>query len=477
MRLRKAEEAATIYIDDSAIRVLEVRGRKLRKWASIELEPGLVRDGVIQDQNAVAGKIRELWQSQGIDTKRVIAGISGINSLYRLITLPELPKDILPEAVEREAGRVLGVPLEQLYLSWQTLPSLRGEMLVYLAAFPRDSVDTLFSTLRRARLNPYLMDLTPLALARTATEPNVIMVNVHPAGFDLVILAGKIPQVVRSLSLARESLLEEKVPLITRELERAITFYNSTYKDKPLDLSVPLLVSGELAERTDVWGLLGGKNRSVRALTSPIKVPENFPTGQYLINIGLAMKELGKEATAYSLVNFNALPEVYRPKPRPISEILFRPILIAGIALIALGAFFNITTASHITDLRTELTDVKQMMASRGIQAKDITTLRGKISSFKDTTGALAYKLEELRSDREEINSDLREINKTPETIYLESISHKAGTLTVKGLAYDEEALFRYAENLRAGGRFSQVVITDMHQKEHQTDFTLTLTK
>lgn len=167
------------------------------------LEPGLVKGGVILNQDTVVGKVEELWQTQGIGTRKVIAGISGINCLYRLITLPELPKNILPAAVKREAARILAIPMEQVYLSWQTLPTLKGETLVYLIASPRNSVDALISTLRKAGLNPYLMDLKPLALARTSTESKAILIDVQPSNFDIVVLMEGIPQVVRSLPLTQ----------------------------------------------------------------------------------------------------------------------------------------------------------------------------------------------------------------------------------------------------------------------------------
>jgi len=240
--------ATTIYIDDSAISVLTTKGRQPQKWASIPLESDLVKDGVVLNEDAVASKIKELWQNQSIGARRVIAGISGINCLYRLLTLPELSKDLLPEAVKREAGRVLGVPLEQLHLSWQILPSLKGETLIYLIASPRNSVDALISTLRKAGLNPYLMDLKPLALARTITESRAIIIDLQPTSFDIIVMAERIPQVVRSLPLAQQALMEKKVPVITEELGRAITFYNSSHMDKPIDAAVPLLVCGELTE-------------------------------------------------------------------------------------------------------------------------------------------------------------------------------------------------------------------------------------
>jgi len=478
-----AKKVTTIYIDDSAIWVLVARGREPRKWLSIALEPGLVKGGVVRDEDAVAARLRELWQNKRIGKRRVVAGISGINCLYRLITLPELPKDMLPEAVRREASRILAVPLEQLYLSWQTLPSPRGETFIYLAASPRNSVDALISTLHKAGLKPYLMDLKPLALARTVTEPQVIIVDIQPASFDIVVMAGRIPQVVRSLPLTQEASPGEKMSIIREELDRTITFYDSSHTGKPIEATTPLLVSGEFAEKQDVWKLLLERpQRPVQALPSPLETPKGFPSSQYITNIGLALKEVlasEKGAIAYSLVNLNALPEVYRPKPRPLSELLFIPTIVVSIALVALGVLFNYTVSTHTTDLRAELANINQIVASRHVQAKDIIALNTQVSSLETTATAFITTLHNFADGRDEINGDLGEINKLPEGIKKQPlrVSDDTETLTVQGLANDEDAVFRYAKDLRASGRFALVVITNMQPKEQQIGFALTLIK
>ena len=483
-----AKEATTIYIDDSAIWVLATKGRKPQKWASMPLESDLVQYGVILNEDAVASKVRELWQNQDIGARRVIAGISGINCLYRLLTLPELSKDLLPEAVRREAGRVLGVPLEQLHLSWQAIPSMRGEILVYVVASPRNSVDTQISTLRKAGLNPYLMDLKPLALARTITEPKAIIIDLQPTSFDIVVMAEGVPQVVRSLalSLTRQALMEEKVPIIREELGRTITFYNSSHMDKPIDAAVPLLVCGELADRPDIGKLLlGRQERPVQMLPLPMETPEGFPSGQYVTNIGLALKEVltwEKGAIAYSLVNLNVLPEIYIPKPRPISEILFIPTIIAGIALVALGAFFNISALAYTTALRNELAAINQMTVSRQVRVEDIMPLTQKVSSLEEAADAFTTTLRDFTAGRDEVNADLSQINGClPGAVVPPiSISCSGDTLTVQGSADDEYAVFSYATALKASGRFAMVVITDMSLMRgdgQQMGFTLTLTR
>ena len=480
-----AKEATTIYIDDSAIWVLTTKGRQAHKWVNMPLEPGLVKDGVILEEDAVANKVNQLWRSQKIGTGRVIAGISGINCLYRLLTLPELSSDLLPEAVMREAGRVLGIPLEQLYLSWQTLPSLRGEILVYLVASPKNSVDALISTLRKAGLNPYLMDLKPLALARTITEPRAIIIDLQPANFDIVVVADGIPQVARSLPLTQQAPLEEKASVIKKELDRAITFYNSGHTDNPIEASVPLLVSGELTEQQDAWkALIGKQERPVQPLSLPMETPENFPPGQYVTNIGLALKEVlasEKGAIAYSLVNFNALPEVYIPKARPISEVLFIPTIVAGIILVAFAAFFNITALAYTAALRNELASINQRIVSQQVRAQDIIDLSKEVSSLEETADVFTNMLHGLTTGRDEVNGDLSKINESLKIggINLESVNDDTKTITIDGLADREDAIFGYARDLRASGRFAQVVITKMEETEEgkRLSFTLTLVK
>ena len=474
-----AKEAATIYIDDSAIWVLVAKGRQVQKWASSPLEPGLVENGVVLNEDAVANRVRELWTGEKIGSRRVIASISGINCLYRLLTLPELPKELLPEAVRREAGRALGVSLQEVYLSWQTLPSLKGETLLYLAASPRNAVDSLISALTKAGLDPYLMDLKPLAIARCSTEPRAIIVDVTPSSFDTIIMTEGIPQVVRSVPLTEEATFEEKIPFIREELDRAITFYNSGHMDRPIQSDVPLLVSGELAEQEDTWGLLVVRQeRTVLVLRPPMEIPQDFPPGQYTTNVGLALKEVlpsEKGAIPYSLVNFNALPEAYRPKPRKLSEILFIPTIVGGLALVALGAFLNITTSMDNDDLRAQLAAINQMAISRHVTAEEIMALNQQVASVEATVSSFDTTLRQFSVERDEINGDLGQVNSSlPGTVDLYRVEHKGDSLTVTGKGDNKDTVFSYAKSLRASGRFDLVVITEI---DRAGGFTLVLTK
>ena len=55
-----AEKVMTLYLEDSNIKLLVAKGRKVERWAITSLDAGLVKDGVIVNENKVADKIREM---------------------------------------------------------------------------------------------------------------------------------------------------------------------------------------------------------------------------------------------------------------------------------------------------------------------------------------------------------------------------------------------------------------------------------
>jgi len=49
-----AKNVVTLYIDDTSLGLLEAKGKRVKKWASLPLEPGLVWDGVVLNEAGMA---------------------------------------------------------------------------------------------------------------------------------------------------------------------------------------------------------------------------------------------------------------------------------------------------------------------------------------------------------------------------------------------------------------------------------------
>ncbi len=53
-----AQKVVTLYLDDTSIRLLVTDGKRIKKWADVPLEPGMVKNAVILKQEEVAAKIK-----------------------------------------------------------------------------------------------------------------------------------------------------------------------------------------------------------------------------------------------------------------------------------------------------------------------------------------------------------------------------------------------------------------------------------
>jgi len=476
-----AKKVTTLFIRDTNINLLVMKGRRVEKWASLPLEPGLVSQGLVVDEAQVADKVKELFKVERVATSKVIIGLSGLNSLYRMITLPQLPEAVLPEAVKREARRAIPTPLEEVYLSYQRIPAPKGEIRVFLATFPRNVADALFRTLRQAGLKLYVMDLAPLALCRIPNEPRAIIVNARLEHFDVTVMADRLPQVIRRLPLPSEAnSLAEKLPTIAEEFTRTVAFYNSSHLEKPLDSTVPVFVCGELAEAPETWKSLVGKlGYSVSALPSPVESPEGFSPNEFMVNIGLALKELlpEKGENNFSLVNFNALPEAYLPKALPMARILVPIGIVAGIGLLVYMGFLTQSSATRTAALLYQLERTQSDITQ---QREDIATVKGQIEQVKAqikqveaqielagaTAGIFNTTLTTLEQGREKVNGDLSQIvSLKPTALNLTGVSHGGSSATVSGIATNEATVFSYARDLRDSGRFSVVIISSITQE------------
>jgi len=478
-----AKRVTTLFIRDTAINLLEMKGGQVEKWASSPLEPGLVSQGLVVDEERVADKVKEIFKETGARTNKVIVGLSGHDSLYRIITLPELPEAVLPEAVRREAQRTIPTPLEEVYCSYQRIPSPKGECRLFLATFPRNLVDALIRTLHQAGVKPYVLDLAPLALCRIPNVPRAIIIDARLEHLDVMVLTDRLPQVIRTLSLPGETgSLEERIPSIAEEFIRTVAFYNSSHLENPLDSTVPVFVCGDLAEVPDSWPALAGRaGYSVSPLPPPVELPEGFNTNELMVNIGLALKELlqEKEGADFSLVNFNALPEAYVPPHFSIARVLVPVGIVIGIGLVVFMGVLVLHNRDNVETLRSQVTSGETSVAQ---QQTDVTRLRANVASAGARADALHNTLVNIEQGRAVILDDLREITALAgDSVALGTVSHVGNSVTMNGGTPDVDDIFRYARALRDSKdsandpRFSSVWISSI--TGGGTAFSFSLTK
>ena len=478
-----AKQQISLYIDDSSISVLATRGRQPEKWSVVPVEPGLVKEGVVQDQQAVAAKLKDVWRSSRILRRKVTFGISGLNCLYQMLLLPELPDNLRSEAISREAAHSLGIPLEGVYLSWQVLAVEHGQMKVFLAVVPRDKVDSVVATLKMADLRPVAMDIKPLCLARVSSEPRAIVVDTCQDSLDIVVLGEGIPEVVRSLQVAPEMSPGERVAVLRSELERSVSFYNAAHMDKPIDLTVPILVSGDLAgQDSEKASLAGPRERPVRNLESPLVGLEGFDPGRYMTCIGLALKDVlltETGAVANSVVNFNVLPEIYQVRKRPLAEVLWVPTVLVGVVLIGMGTWGIIFLKGENSDLATQRDNINRTMQEQLVRKADLDALTTQVTAAEAPAASLESLLGSLDAGRIAITTDLGLIQDcaAESGVSLATVGTSTKGIDISGSAGTEDEVLMYGGLLKKSGNFSTVMIPSITATEGGVQFSMVLSK
>jgi Tfp pilus assembly protein PilN len=324
------------------------------------------------------------------------------------------------------------------------------------------------------------MDLAPLALCRIPDEPRAIIVNARLEHVDIIVMADRLPQVIRRLSLPSEvESLSEKLPAITEEFGRTVAFYNSSHMEKPLDSTVPVFVCGELAEAPETWQSLAGRSSySMSPLPSPVEYPDGFSPNEFMVNIGLALKKLlpEKGEANFSIVNLNTLPQVYLPKAIPLSKILAPIGIVVGAGLLLYTGFLVQNAAAYTTALRSQLASIESSNAQtqKGIAAlkhqieqvqAQFEPVENEMEQAEASIGVFKPKLTTLEEGREEVNGDLSQIVALPPAdVHVTEVNHKGDSVTVSGIAPYENDIFKYARDLRGGDRFSVITIQSIKQ-------------
>ena len=466
-----AKQVTTIFIEDTAVRLLVGRGKQAEKWASLPLEAGLVKHGLVQDNAKVAEKIKELLRWTKITDKKVIVGLSEPGSLYRIINLPKLPDAILPEAIKREAERVIPLSLDEVYLVHQIIGTKEQEMTLFLAAVSRHAVDNMVKTIQLAGLKPYMMDLVPLALCRVIEQPTAIVVSLRSSNFEIAVMVDRVPQVIRSLSLPGEAeSLVDKLPTISEELDRTITFYNSSHTDKPLDKNTPVFVDGDLVQAPDSWPLLvGNLGSKVIPLPSPLQAANEFDASQFTVNIGLVFKENTNEVTG-SLINLNALPQAFQPEKTKASRIILPVAAGVGVLILLFVWLQGRNAATDTASINSQISSENARIAQIN---KDIATIKGQITQSQSqvqplqdqikTTEASATTftnlVDKMTNSRNITNTNASQIWKlVPSDLSVTSVN-LTDVASIQGTSPSETTIFAYARALKDSKIYSSIVI------------------
>jgi len=173
---------------------------------------------------------------------------------------------------------------------------------------------------------------------------------------------------------------------------------------------------------------------------------KGFDANQFMVNIGLALKVLskGKKGTdSVSVVNFNALPETYRPQPIRLTNILVPVgIVVAGLLLVCL-AYLGVMAHRKADDnslLRSQVASAESIVTEREAKVAELTTqleqVEASIPPVQDRANTLETTFTSLTANRQQLDGVLADIvGHLPSSMSLSMIDCQTASVTVTGTA------------------------------------------
>lgn len=291
--LAPARRMVTLEIDSTGLRVMETRGTRVTKWASQPLEPGIFENEVPAKLRPLSHAIRGLLESNGIKTRKITVGISGLYSLCRIISVPEpsVGGSVSSEAVLSKAKEVLPVSEDEFYFSWQTISIADDGFRVLIVGVPRNIIDGDVKALREGGITPRILELKALALFRAVNREQALILNIEASTFDIILVADGIAQSIRTSAWQSNNFsIEDRAEHLAVALELTAGAYNTTRPGAELDSTTPLFITGGMSGDTELVDAVHARIAYPLEDLSPLlECPPHLPASQYAVNIGLAL--------------------------------------------------------------------------------------------------------------------------------------------------------------------------------------------
>lgn len=266
------QKAFGMDFSDLSIKVanLKKRGRffKLVSWGETSIEPGVIIEGEIKNEDKVVEAIKKTLKNikgKRIKNDKVVVSLPEKKAFLVIIKMPKLSKEELKTAVYFEAENHIPFKLEDVYLDFEVVPSEKGyqgeNINVLVAAIPKSIVDSYVSCIRRAGLYPVVLEVESQAISRSLVRNSisaspVLIVDFGKSRTSFIIYSGQSIYYTSSVPFSSSMLTEtiaRNLSVSNNEAEKIKIEYGLSQKSKKKDYAKALeamsLILNDLSEQ------------------------------------------------------------------------------------------------------------------------------------------------------------------------------------------------------------------------------------
>ncbi len=172
-------------IGDSSIKLMQLERHtptfrpayyKVKEIRGVDLPPGYIADGELQQPEMIRKKILLLLGKEGknkpIKSPWVVANLPEPKTFLKLIDIETAPEDLTAEDVMFQAKKHLPMDLGEVYLDWQIVGHKDNTTQALLGAVAKVISDSYTYLLESVGLNIMALEIEPLSIARAMITAN-----------------------------------------------------------------------------------------------------------------------------------------------------------------------------------------------------------------------------------------------------------------------------------------------------------------
>lgn len=198
-------EIFAIDVNDLSLRIAKLKkksnGLHLVSFNDIKIDPGVVKEGVIQDETSlvkIISKACKTVMGRKLDINYVIASLPEEKSFAQVIQMPKMTEQELRQAVPFEAENYIPLPIDRVYLDFQVIDyhqASSNHFDLLISAMPKAIVDSYVSCFKKAGLTPCILEVESQATIRAFTKnsqklPPTALVDFGETKTNLIIYSG-----------------------------------------------------------------------------------------------------------------------------------------------------------------------------------------------------------------------------------------------------------------------------------------------
>ncbi len=259
-----------IDLGTASIKLVELSGKegepRLVTYGIAERSGDIVRNNSAEEINTVIGLLQRLKKEARVTTINAIAALPPFSVFSSILSLPQMPKKEIAQAVKWEAKKFVPMPLEEMILDWKLLRSMESEgkkktnvndkefssertggdaadktkeqpttsgksvkkdLRVLITAAPKNLVSRYIEIFRKAGFNLLSLETESFALARSllfGTRNPVMIIDIGALVTSISIIEGGIPILNRSLDVGGATLTRAIATSLNIDQARAEQF-------------------------------------------------------------------------------------------------------------------------------------------------------------------------------------------------------------------------------------------------------------